>query len=171
MIRLILVFVTCFVMDNLLVNFLPIQPIFSHYIAIPDVFLSCLIMFIFFDKDRKVIWLAFIFGMLYDVSYADLFGLYTFIFPTLTFIIQRLLSQTMPVNIFSMLALLTIAIISEEWLVYFVVDTMKVTNMPLSSFLGSILIPTVLFNAGLFFITYPILKIQFKKYVHKLERS
>ena len=45
--RLIIAFITCFVLDNLLVIFLPIQPIVAHYMVIPNVFLICLSFFHF----------------------------------------------------------------------------------------------------------------------------
>ena len=55
--RLIITFVTCFVLDNLLVIFLPIQPIVGHYMIIPNVFLICLALFTFYDKGIRPLFL------------------------------------------------------------------------------------------------------------------
>lgn len=157
-------FVTCFVLDNLLVIFLPIQPIIGHYMIIPNVFLICLAFFTFYDKGFRPIVFAFIFGLFYDICYADLIGLYTCLFPIITIILLRFISQTIPVNLFAMIALVMGMVVVEEWIVYFIIDTMTVTNMPLMTFIKLILIPTVVFNALIVIPLYPILKSQFKKY-------
>lgn len=53
--RLIITFVTCFVMDNLLVSFLPIDPIVSYYRAIPNVFLICLAFLLFMIRELDLL--------------------------------------------------------------------------------------------------------------------
>ena len=162
--RLIITFVTCFVMDNLLVSFLPIDPIVSYYRAIPNVFLICLAFFTFYDKGIRPFIFAFIFGFLYDVCYADLIGLYTCLFPILTFIMVRFVSQTMPINLLSMMAMVAILVMGEESIVYFIVNTMKATNMSTWTFIKYILIPTAFFNMLVTIVLYPMLKFQFKIY-------
>lgn len=164
MIRLIMTFMTCFVLDNLLVIFLPIQPIFGHYMVIPNVFLICLAFFTFYDKGFGPLLIALIFGILYDICYADLIGLYTCLFPIITFILLRFISQTMPINILSMMALVMMVVIFEEWVVYFIVNTMKTTNMTLLMFIKLILLPTAIFNTLITIPIYPVLKRQFRKY-------
>ncbi|HAX72693.1 MAG TPA: rod shape-determining protein MreD [Firmicutes bacterium] len=169
--RLIVLFFTCFALDNILVNSFSIQPIFHRFSAIPNVFLMCLIMFIFFDRSQKIYIFAFVFGLLYDICYADLFGLYVLLFPCITFIVQKTLAQIMPVNILSILALLSICIAFEETCVYFLVQTMYTTNMSLIQFITYLLTPTILFNGVILLFMYPILKSQFKIYQWHLDRS
>lgn len=169
MIRLVVLFITCFVLDNLLVIFLPIQPMFGQYMAIPCIFLISLCFFTFYDKSYRAIMIAVIFGILYDVCYADLIGLYTCLFPIITILVQRFIAGTMPVNILSMLGLMSVIIIFEQWVVYFLVNTMMITNMNTYFFIKLILIPTVLFNAVALIPLYPILKNQFQNYQRHLE--
>ncbi len=169
MIRLVVLFVTCFVLDNLAVIFLPIQPMFGQYLAIPNIFLMCLCFFTFYDKSYRAILLAVIFGILYDVCYADLIGLYTCLFPIITFLVQRFISNTMPVNILSMLGLMSFIILVEQWAVYFLVNTMMVTNVDTAHFITLILFPTILFNAVALIPLYPILKHHFQAYRKQLE--
>lgn len=162
--RLIFTFMTCFVMDNLLVSFLPIHPIVGYYRAIPNVFLICLSFFTFYDRGIRPYILAFIFGFLYDVCYTDLIGLYTCLFPIITFIMVRFVSQMMPINLLSVMAMVAVLVIGEESIVYFMVNTMKTTNMSTFVFIKYILIPTVFFNVLVTVILYPILKRQFRAY-------
>ena len=102
------------------------------------------------------------YSMIY--CYTDLIGLYTCLFPIITFILLRFISQTMPVNLLSMMALVMGVVIFEEWFVYFIVNTMKTTNMSFMIFIKFILIPTAIFNTLITIPLYPILKSQFRKY-------
>lgn len=169
--RLIITLITCFVLDNLLVIFLPIQPIVSHYMVIPNVFLICLSFFSFYDKGYRPLIFSLIFGLLYDICYTDLIGLYTCLFPIITIILLRFISQIMPINILAMMALVIGVVIFEEWIVYFIVNTMETTNVSLMTFLKFILIPTAIFNGILTIPLYPILKTQFKKYQSEISNE
>ncbi|MDE5977315.1 MAG: rod shape-determining protein MreD, partial [Turicibacter sp.] len=144
--RLIITFITCFVLDNLLVIFLPIQPVIGQYVMIPNVFLICLALFTFYDKGKCPMIFAIIFGLLYDICYADVLGLYICLFPIITFILIRFISPLMPVNILAMIALVLGLVIFEEGSVYFIVNTMVTTNMSTMIFVKFILIPTAIFN-------------------------
>lgn len=166
--RLIITFMTCFVLDNLLVIFLPIQPIAAHYMVIPNVFLICLSFFTFYDKGVRPLIFALIFGLLYDICYTDLIGLYTCLFPIITILLVRFISQIMPINILAMIALVIGVVVFEEWIVYFIVNTMETTNVSLIAFIKFILIPTAIFNGLITIPLYPILKTQFKKYQREI---
>ena len=63
-----------------------------------------------------------------------------------------------------MMALVMGVVIFEEWFVYFIVNTMKTTNMSFMIFIKFILIPTAIFNTLITIPLYPILKSQFRKY-------
>ena len=63
-----------------------------------------------------------------------------------------------------MIAFVIGVVIFEEWIVYFIVNTMKTTNVVVNAFFKFILIPTAIFNGLITIPLYPILKTQFKKY-------
>ena len=58
-----------------------------------------------------------------------------------------------------MMALVMMVVIFEEWFIYFIVNTMKTTNMTLLTFIKMILIPTAIFNTIITIPIYPILKL------------
>ena len=163
MIRLILIFFTFFTLDNLLVLFLPLQPLIGMYHVIPNAFLTCLCLFVFFDKGRKSYVLAVVFGLLYDVYYAGTLGLYLCLFPIIVFGLRRIFTHSTPINFFSMAALMTGVIFFEEWIVYFMVLTVTPVNMSFIHFFQYILIPTLIFNALFMIAAYPVLISNFKK--------
>ena len=164
MIRLLLVFITFFFLDNLLVLMLPIQPIVTHYQVIPNLFLTCLVMFVFFEKSNRPYYLAIIFGILYDIFYAGIFGLYPILFTAAVFTVKRFFVGTTPINLFSMLSLLLGVMAATEWIVYFLVLTMTDLRMTFMHFAQFVLFPTLLFNTVFIFVAYPILISQFRKY-------
>ena len=86
--RFIIAFITCFVLDNLLVIFLPIQPIVASLYGYSKCFFNLLIFFTFYDKGLNPLYFCIIFGLLYDICYTDLIGIYTCLFPIITFLIQ-----------------------------------------------------------------------------------
>jgi len=183
MIRLIFIFVTFFVLDNLLILFLPIQPLVESYSIIPNAFLSCLCLFTFYDrgtkysqgiksfdsKGNKSYIFALIFGILYDIYYAGMLGLYTCLFLIIVYLIRRFFVSSMPINILSMIALMTGVIIFEEWVVFFIVSTIINLNVTSFQFIQYTLFPSLLFNALLMLFIYPLLSNQFKKYQQKLD--
>ena len=170
MIRLFFLFLTAFVADNLVVLFLPIQPIYMHYSVIPNILLTSLVLFTFYDRNNKVYFITIILGLLYDICYADLVGLYLFVFSVVIFLVRRYVTNLMPVNLLSVIGLMSLAITIKEWLVYFIVETMKGTNLTFFEFATSLLVPTVLVNILIVGICYPIFKSQFRQYERELDR-
>ena len=74
----------------------------------------------------------------------------------------------MPINLLSMMAMVAILVMGEESIVYFIVNTMKATNMSTWTFIKYILIPTAFFNMLVTIVLYPMLKFQFKIYQKKV---
>lgn len=158
-------------MDNLLVLLLPIQPLVGQYHVIPNVFLTCLVIFVFFERthDRRPYYLAIVFGILYDVFYAGVIGLYPVLFVGCVFIVRHFFVGRTPINLFSMMALMFGMIAATQWIVYFLVLTMTESRMAFMHFFQYLLFPTLIFNGLFMFATYPFLTAQFRKYKKKYE--
>jgi len=169
MIKLILIFTLLFVLDNLLVIFLPLQPAIGQYVIIPNAFLTCLCIFAFFDKRNKGFTLALIFGIFYDLYYTNLIGLHAALFPLLIMILKKWVVPNTPINFLSIFYITSVAIIVGEWFHYFMVVTVMDIQMSFLHFAQHILFISVLFNALLLLPLYPILTKAFKKYNAKLE--
>ena len=163
MTRLFFIFLTAFVMDNLIVYFLPIQPIYEYYIVIPNVLLTSLVLFCFYDRNDYILGIAAILGLMYDICYADLLGLYLFVFILVVYLVKRYMINLMPVNLLSILGLMNICIVIKEGIVYFIVQTLKGTNLMMSEFATTVLVPTLLVNLIIVTITYFVLKPQFRQ--------
>jgi len=176
MIRLILIFTTFFILDNLLVIFLPIQPLVGQYFIIPNAFLCCLCLFTFYDRGvkydhgiksvdyhgNKAFVFAFIFGVLYDVFYLGSFGIHTCLFIIIVFLLRKFLVPSIPINLLSMIALTSGIIIFEESVVFFFATTILNLNYNFTQFIQYALFPSLFFNAIFMIFAYPILTRQFK---------
>ena len=183
MIKLIFIFINFFILDNLLVIFLPIQPLAGNYAIIPNAFLTCLCLFTLYDrgtkydqgiksfdsKGNKSYIFALVFGILYDIFYAGVFGLYTCLFLIIVYILRRFFVASIPINILSMIAMMSGVIIFEEWVVFFIVSTVIDVHQTFFQFIQYLLFPSLFFNAILMLFIYPFLSIAFKKYQQKLD--
>lgn len=171
MIRLLIVFITFFYLDSLLVLFFPLQPVVGQYEVIPNLFLTCLVIFTFFDREKRPLFLAGIFGLLYDIFYAGLLGLYPVLFLAAVFITRRFFVGKTPVNFVSILSLLMGIIAAKEWIIYFLVLTLTGLRMSFMHFVQFLLFPTLLFNALFLLLAYPVLVNQFEKYKKNQSRN
>lgn len=170
MIQLLFIFITFFFLDNLIPLWWSLQPLVGQYYVVPNVFLTCLVVYVFFESHpRKPYYLALLFGLLYDIFYAGVIGLYPVIFLTAVFVIRRFFVGRTPINLFSMMALMMGVIAASQWVVYFLVLTMTELRMAFLHFVQFILFPTLLFNALFMFVTYPILVNRFRLYRKKYE--
>jgi len=170
MIQLLLIFITFFFLDNLIPMTWSIQPLVGQYYVVPNVFLTCLALYVFFEPHpKKPYYMAIVFGFLYDIFYAGIIGLYPAIFVAVVFVIRRFFLGTTPINLFSMMALMLGVIASSQWVVYFLVLTMTELRMTFMHFVQFLLFPTLLFNALFMFVTYPILVNRFRAYKKKYE--
>ena len=172
MIKLIFIFTTFFVLDNVLVIFLPIQPLVGQYFIIPNAFLSCLCLFTFYDRGvkyelgiksvdhqgNKAFVFAFVFGVLYDVFYLGSLGIHTCLFLIIVFILRKFLVQSIPINLLSMITLMTGVIIFEEWIVFFFSSSILNLDYNFPQFIQYTLFPSLFFNAFLMLFIYPLLK-------------
>ena len=171
MIKIIIIFITLFSLDNLLILFLPIQPIVGNYIVVPNVLLSALCIFCFFDKKNIAPIIAGVFGAFHDLYGNNLFGLYTTLFLLTTVVIKKYVVPSTPINFFSVFYITTTSIIVQEWTTYFLVTTITNRNMTFIDFLQYRLFISIIFNLLTLLISYPFLKKSFEKYHKKNEKS
>lgn len=164
MIKLIIIFTTLFSLDNLLVLFLPIQPLVGHYIMVPSTLLMGLCLFAFYEKGKRPLIFAGVLGVLYDLYFTGAFGVYTCIFLISVYVLQQFVAYKIPVNFISMMAIMAASIIFQEVVVYFLVFTMTDINTAPMHFVQYILFASLFLNLFLLMILYPVLTKQFKKY-------
>jgi len=154
MIKAVIVFIILFTMDNLMVLFLPIRPVFGDYNVVPYSLLIGVCMYTFYGKKNHALWLAFVFGLFYDMYGTNLLGLYATMFPIIVFLIKKHLVPITPVNFVSIFYVTTIAILAIETIIYLLVWVITPRSMSLFGFVQHRLIITLIFNILLLAILY-----------------
>jgi len=163
MIKAILTFIFLFSLDNLLVIFLPIQPIFGNYILIPYLLLIGMCVAVFYDEDNYTPWLALIFGLIYDVYATNLLGIYIIMFPILVLLIKKHVVPITPINFVSIFYVSIVSILVVEVVVYLlvmmIIPTRNLSLFGMMEFVQYRLVITLIFNLLLLIITYlPLIK-------------
>jgi len=167
MIKVILTFIVLLTLDNLLVIFLPLQPIASQYTIVPNLFLIGLCFFCFFDQKNIALILAAIFGLIYDIYFTNLIGIHVALFPAIIVVLKRYIVPITPVNFISIGAVSGVSVMVKELVLYLLFTTFSYQVMPLLAFIQYRLFITTIFNLIILLLIYfPLMRI-FKSYVEK----
>lgn len=161
------VFLTFFILESIFVELLPAELFRSTRILVPH-FLIVAILFLTVYASRNLgIIYAFVFGLLFDIVYTEIIGIYLFMFPLVAYIISKIMkvfhSNIIIVTIVSMVgvALLELGVYELNFLI-------KLTDMDFSTFINLRLFPTIILNIAFAIIfAYP-LKRQFEKYASEM---
>jgi len=153
-----------FTIDNLLIIFFPLHRVFGEYQLIPYLLLMGICVYTFFAQKNHAIYLALIFGLIYDIYSANVLGLYITIFPLIALFIKKYLVEVTPINFISIFYVTSVAILIVELVVYLFVIIITSQTMSIFAFIQSRLLFTLLFNTLLLAIFYlPMVKtLQFK---------
>ncbi|MCM3388079.1 rod shape-determining protein MreD [Ureibacillus chungkukjangi] len=108
------------------------------------VILYLIFISIYYSKKRACLY-GLIFGLLYDVFYIDIIGLYSFLYPLVCFVAGstvKFIHQHLSVT--TILSVVLVALM-EAFLYYFF-SFIQFTTIPVSDFLSNRLLPTIIAN-------------------------
>lgn len=124
---------------------------FGMELAVVPRFLLIVILFIVIYHDSiKGIYYAIIFGLLYDVMYTDMIGVYLFTFALIAYLISQLMKY-LHANLFVVFFVSLLGISSLEFLVYGLYWLIGLLDFQLDHLLYFRLLPTLTLN-GLFIL-------------------
>ncbi|NRD75991.1 rod shape-determining protein MreD [Bacillus sp. BRMEA1] len=158
-----LLFVFLFLLESLFVQYLPDQVFGHNWMLSPHfLFIAMVLLTIFVGKKQGLLYAA-IFGLLFDMVYVEILGIYLFLFPFICYLVSKIMNilHTNLLIIFlvtiSAVALLEIGAYEMEHLIH-------VANIDFTSFLHLRFYPTILLNAAFILIVGYPLKRYFEKY-------
>lgn len=143
----------CFYCESVFVELTPPGTIKNDILLVPHFLLVLLIvMGIFYLRNRTLIYAA-IFGLLFDVYYTEIIGVYLFLLPIVVYLASKM-AKVVQVNIFTtfFIALLSVGIV--EFVVYGLNVFVLQHNMGIQEFLNRRLWPTLIVNQIFFLIIY-----------------
>lgn len=151
-----------FVSESLFVNFIAVQPFFRQWILSPRFVLIVLIfMAVYLNKKQAMMYGA-IFGMLYDIAFTDILGVYMFGLPAICYLMSKIMKVLQNnVIVVSLTAVFGVAIL--EFYVYGINLLVHVTEMTLNEFLAMRFYPTLALSAVFCVLFSYFLKKRFQK--------
>jgi rod shape-determining protein MreD len=162
-----LLFVFLFLLESIFVQFLPAKPFGLDKILVPHFLLAAILfMTIFIGKKQGLIYAA-IFGLVFDIVYVEVLGIYMFLYTIVAYIVSKIM-HAMQANFIISTIVTIIGIALLEFGVYEMDLIIHVTNLDIMSFLNMRLYPTLLLNTAFILVFGYPLKRYFEKYAQGL---
>lgn len=158
-----LLFLIIFIFESLFVQFLPGDLFHGEKIVAPRFLIISLIFFAIYGNEKLGIIYGFIFGVLFDIVYTEILGVYLFLFPLITYIVIKIM-RIVQINIFTVSFFSLFGVVILEFAVYEMNKIIGITAMGFSSFLTVRFFPTLLLNVIFTVIAAYPLKRQFENF-------
>ncbi|MBM7554619.1 rod shape-determining protein MreD [Thalassobacillus pellis] len=161
------------VFQGMAMSLLPSSLVYSELLITPHwVLIILMLMAVFFDTDDTYysILYAVIFGLLIDMVYTSMLGVYMFTYGIVIYIVHGF-KKMLHGNFLVAMLLSIMGLCITEVFLYTIYFFSKVTQMPWESFLLDRLIPTVIANLLFFFLVYPLLKSRMEKWSETIQRN
>ncbi|MFT8322229.1 MAG: rod shape-determining protein MreD [Bacillus sp. (in: firmicutes)] len=155
-----------FILESIFVELLPAELFHSNRILVPH-FLVLTILFLSIYGSRNIgIIYAFAFGLLFDIVYTEILGIYFFVFPFIVYICSKIMklfhNNMLVVSVVSLIGMSILEIV-----VYEMIFIIHRTSMDFNSFINLRLLPTLILNtAFLIIVAYPYKRF-FEKYAEE----
>ena len=122
-----------------------------------------LILAVCYLKYDKIIWWAFLVGMLYDLYYSGILGIFTFLFPLMIYLNREVFEflETSPILVFS-IYLIDVTLLTT--LSYAISSLLGLTSVLGTDFIAKVLGPTLIYNMFFFVVLYVPFKKIFTKF-------
>ena len=162
-----LLFLFLFILESLFVQYAPAEMLGRNRIAAPHfLFTALLFLTIYVGKKQGIIYAA-IFGLLFDIVYIEIIGIYLFLYPFICYLVSKIM-HIMQANIVIAFLVSLFGIALLEVGVYEMDLLIHVTNLDFMSFINLRFYPTLILNAVFIIIAgYPFKRI-FEKHAEAL---
>lgn len=167
----IIILLSLLILEGIAMILLPTNIFISDMYIIPHwVFLFILLVNVFFDNEELYfsITLAIVFGLLIDVVYTDLLGVYMFVYPMAIYIVN-LIKQFFQANFYITVVYYLVSFTIIEMMIYIIYSFVDLINITYILFIWDRLIPTIIANFIFLLVLYPIFSKRLVKW--KLKES
>ncbi|NSL51616.1 rod shape-determining protein MreD [Calidifontibacillus erzurumensis] len=156
-----------FLLESIFVEFLPSERFGIDRIFVPHFMIVLIMLISFFYNRNKAIIYALFFGLLFDIIYTNIIGVYLFTFPLIVYLIS-LFMKVLHTNLLVVFFVVLFGIVLLEMSVFGILYLVNVAHMDWQRFVLDRLYPTLVLN-GFFLILvyYPMKKFLLKKLISK----
>ncbi|MBM7653029.1 rod shape-determining protein MreD [Neobacillus cucumis] len=162
-----LLFLFLFILESLYVQYVPDDLFGGNKIIAPHfLFAACVFLTIFVGQKQGIIYGA-VFGLLFDVVYVEIIGIYFFLYPFVCYLASKMLN-ILQSNFLVSIIITIVAIALLEVGVYEMDHLINVTDMDFMKFLNLRFYPTLILNTLFVIIAgYPLRRL-FEKHSEAL---
>lgn len=165
-----LIAVLLFFLEPIFSLFSPIEVGDTLYTLVPRFVIVFLIFIVAYIGKRSAILYGIVLGLLYDMFYIDIIGLYAFLYPLVCLIAAMIIRQVhQHIVILMILSLFFVALL--EVLSYGFASLISLTTIGTEEFVSGRLIPTIIANSLFIVIFGWFFRTLIYKYVLKLEKT
>lgn len=151
-----LFFLFLFVFESLFVQLLPGGAFQSDRILAPHFLLAAILFLTIYGSEKQGLLYGFVFGLLFDIVYTEILGIYLFLFPLVAYLITKMMKVLQTNILLSSLMVLT-GIALLELGSYEMNKLIHITSMDFTTFLNLRFIPTLILNAVfIIIVSYPL---------------
>lgn len=145
------------VLEGVALELLPYQLLMGSYTIVPHwLFITLVYIAIFYDRNDTyyAVLYALIFGLLIDVVYTGILGVYMISYALVIYIVRGL-KKMLQGNFYVLLLLAAFGIAIAEISIYTIFTVIGLADMPLETYLINRLVPTILLNLLFLIVIYP----------------
>ncbi|WP_174613937.1 rod shape-determining protein MreD [Virgibacillus ihumii] len=146
------------IMEGVALELLPVSLVTGDIVIVPHWILAFLVMMaIFYDRENTYMSILYgvIFGLLIDVVYTGVLGVYMFTYAVVIYIVHNL-TKLLHANIFGVIVLGIVGLLLAEISINVVFSFVGLSEMKWSTYLLYRMLPTVLANLLFLLLLYPI---------------
>ncbi|KAB7667331.1 rod shape-determining protein MreD [Bacillus sp. B1-b2] len=152
-----------FILESVFLEVLPGSFHENNWIIVPYFLFITILFFSIYGSRNIAIIYGFVFGILFDIVYTEILGIYFFTFPCIIYVCNKIM-KAFHNNIFVVSVVSLLGVTSIELIVYQIILVINLTTMDFSSFLHLRLIPTLVLNLVFtIIVAYPYKRF-FEKY-------
>ncbi|KGP73887.1 rod shape-determining protein MreD [Pontibacillus yanchengensis] len=147
------------VLEGTAMDFLPKEWLLANYYIIPHwvlVVLTYIAIFYDFDSTYYCVLYGIIFGLLIDLIYTDMLGVYMFTYGLVIYITHGF-KKMLHSNVFVTLLLTIVAIVLADAIIYVLYSFIQATEMVWETYTLMSLLPTLAANVLFAVLLYPLL--------------
>lgn len=152
--------ILCFIFESIFVQMIPTQIFEMEHILVPRFTIIIIIIITMFSKISTGMAYGFVLGLLYDLMYTNLIGVYMFAYTFLAYLVA-IIMKALPINTLtlSIVSIFTISLL--DFFVYGIQLLIKATQIPIDDFITIRLLPTLILNLTFVIIFYILLRKHF----------
>lgn len=146
------------VLEGVALELLPVKITHGNLLIISHWVLICLIYTAIFYDDEQTnysLMYAIIFGLLIDIVYTQILGIYMFTYALTIYIIKKL-TRLLHSNLISTILFGILGIVLADWFIYIIFTMIGYTDLSWDNYLIYRLLPTILANILFLILVYPI---------------